>query len=383
MDSILYIEIMGNTLWRIMALFGVILLSLLAGKIAKYFLERSGARFEAGGRILAATTLKALGKGAVFLFASFGIATALTILKLKYTLAEISNTLSAILLTLGVGYFFYWLAEIPGVWLARVAVKTESRLDDMMVPILRKSLRVTVFILTMVQIAQILSDKPITSIIAGLGIGGLAIALAAQDSIKNFFGSIILFSDKPFEIGDRIVIDGHDGPVEEVGLRSTKIRTLAGHLVTIPNGELANKTIQNIGKRPYIRRLLNITITYDTPLEKIDCALAILKEILDDHEGMREDFPPRVYFSDFNADSLNIMVIYWYHPPDYWAYMEFTEKFNKEVFRRFDQEGIDFAFPTRTLYLAGDSSRPLNIGIARKDVTPLNSKEADILDTLY
>jgi MscS family membrane protein len=190
----------------------------------------------------------------------------------------------------------------------------------------------------------VLSDKPITSIIAGLGIGGLAVALAAQDTIKNFFGSIVLFVDKPFEMGDRIAIDGHDGPVEEVGLRSTKIRTLDGHLVTIPNGELANKTIQNIGKRPYIKRITNLTITYN-------------------HEGMHKDFPPRIYFNEFNSESLNIMVIYWYHPPDYWEFMTFTENFNKEVFRRFNDEGIDFAFPTQTLYLAGDSSRPLTIGV--------------------
>ncbi len=372
MEAFIHFEIMGNSLWRIMALFGVILISLLVGRLAKYLLEQSGARFEGQGRIITATTLTALGRGAIFLFASFGIAIALTILKLQDKIAEISNTLRAILLTIGIGYFFYWLAEVPSVWLTRVAIKTESKLDDMMVPILRKSLRVTVVILVMVQIAQILSDKPITSIIAGLGIGGLAIALAAQDSVKNFFGSIILFTDKPFEIGDRVVIDGHDGPVEEVGLRSTKIRTLEGHLITVPNGELANKTIQNIGKRPYIRRLLNLTITYDTPPEKVDLALEILKEILDNHEGMNENFPPRVYFNDFNSDSLNIMIIYWYHPPDYWNYVSFSEKFNKEVLRRFNEEGIDFAFPTQTLYLAGDHTRPLSIGIEGKNDNPLN-----------
>ena len=241
----------------------------------------------------------------------------------------------------------------------RTFKKTESKLDDMMAPLVKKSLRITVVILVLVQIAQILSDKPITSIIAGLGIGGLAIALAAQDSIKNFFGSIVLFADKPFEIGDRVIIDGHDGPVEEVGLRSTKIRTLDGHLVTIPNGELANKSIHNIGKRPYIRQVTNITITYDTPPDKIDRALEILKELLDNHEGMSEEFPPRVFFNAFNADSLNIIVYYWYHPPNYWDYAAFNEKFNKEIFTRFNEEGIDFAFPTQTIYLAGDPSRPL------------------------
>ncbi len=362
MDTFLQIEVMGSKLWRILALFVVILITLLLGRIARFFLERFGEKFEAQERPIAAITLRALGRGVVFLFASVGIVLALPILELKSKMADVSNTVSALLLTIGVGYFLYWLAEIPGAFLSKIKAETESKLDAMMVPILRKSLRVTIVILVLVQIAQILSDKPITSIIAGLGIGGLAIALAAQDSIKNFFGSIVLFVDKPFEVGDRVVIDGHDGPIEEVGLRSTKIRTLDGHLVTVPNGELANKTIQNIGKRPYIRRVVNVTITYDTPPTKINKALEILKELLDHHEGMHEDLPPRVFFNDFNADSLNILFIYWYHPPNYWDYMAFTEQLNKEVFRRFNEEGIDFAFPTQTLFLAGDSKRPLILG---------------------
>lgn len=363
MDTILQFEIAGNALWRIFALFAVILIALGLGRVAKYILQKFAGRFENQNRLIAATALNALGRGIVYLFMAFGIVTALTVLALKSTVADISHTVSAILLTVGVGSFFYWLSEVPSVLLARVARRTESKLDDMMVPILRKSLRMTIVILVLVQIAQILSDKPITSIIAGLGIGGLAIALAAQDSVKNFFGSIVLFIDKPFEVGDRIVVDGHDGPVEQVGLRSTKIRTLSGHLVTVPNGELANKSIQNIGKRPYIRHVADLTITYDTPPDKIDRALEIVKEVLKNHEGIHEDFPPRVYFNQFNADSLNIMVIYWYHPPDYWAYLAFTERFNKEIFRRFNEEGIDFAFPTQTVYLAGDHSRPLTVGI--------------------
>lgn len=374
MDEFLQFEIAENRLWRIIALFGVIFVSLILGRIAKFLLQKSGTELESQQRFLAATTLNALGRGVVFLFVAFGIALSLTVLDLKEKVADVSNTVSAILLTIGVGYFFYWLAEIPSIWLARMAVKTESKLDDMLAPVLRKSLRVTVVILVMVQIAQILSDKPITSIIAGLGVGGLAVALAAQDSVKNFFGSIVLFVDKPFEIGDRVVIDGHDGPVEEVGLRSTKIRTLDGHLITVPNGQLANKTIQNIGKRPYIRRIANLTITYDSPPEKIDRGLDILKEILNNHEGMHEDFPPRIFFNEFNAASLNIMVIYWYHPPNYWDYMAFTEKFNKEVFRRFNEEEIDFAFPTQTLYLAGDASRPLTIGIRGEQDSLIGSK---------
>jgi len=356
-------EIAGNSLWRILALFVVVLVSLMVGRVVRFFLHRSAESWRSKGREITGTTLDAVGRGMVFLAAALGISIGLAVLGLKGQLEEVSKTASAIFVTLGVGYFFYWLADIPTTWFARAARRTESRLDDMLVPMLRKSLRITIVVLVLVQIAQTLSDKPITSLIAGLGIGGLALALAGQDTVKNFFGSLVLFVDKPFEMGDRIVVDESDGMVEEVGFRSTRLRTLDGHVVTIPNGELANKIIRNITRRPFIRRILNVTITYDTPPEKIERAVQILKELLEGHEGMDPAYPPRVYFSEFNADSLNIMVIYWYHPPDYWKYMAFTERFNKELFRRFGEEGIDFAFPTQTLYLAGDERRPLEVGI--------------------
>jgi MscS family membrane protein len=363
LKSLRGIEIGGNTAFQIAALCGILLAALVAGKILKAILERSAARLEAGKRFVGGAALHAFAKSAVFLCVAVGISLGIRTLEMGETLGDLTRTMTSILFTMAVAYLLYGLAEVPSTWFSGLADKTESKLDNMLVPIVRKALRFTVVVLALVQIAQILSDKPITSIIAGLGIGGLAVALAAQDTIKNIFGSIVLFIDKPFELGDRIAIDGHDGPVEEVGLRSTKIRTLDGHLVTIPNAELANKTIQNIGKRPYIRRVVDITLPYDTPPEKVDRAVEILKGILDHHDGMREEWPPRAYFSDFKADSLNIQVMYWYHPPNYWLHMAFADRFNREVLRRFNEEGIEFAFPTQTLYLAGDRNRPLTVGM--------------------
>lgn len=362
MNTLLSFEIAGNQLWRILVLFGIVLLGFILGKLVKSLFLKFAGKLERMGRPITAVAVNAVARSSVFLLASFGITLGVKVLKLQGGVSQAADTLSSMLISAAVGYILYWLVDVPIAWLTKITVKTESKLDDMLVPVIRKSLRVTVVLLVLIQIAQLLSNKPITSIIAGLGIGGLAVALAAQDTIKNVFGSFVLFADRPFQMGERIVVDGHDGPVEEVGLRSTKIRTLDGHLITVPNGELANKTIQNVGKRPFIKRTVDLTITYDTPLEKIDRALEIVKELLDNHEGMHEDLPPRAYFSDFNAESLNIKVIYWYHPPDYWNYMSFSEKFNKEVFRRFGDEGIEFAFPTRTVYLAGDPSRPLAIG---------------------
>lgn len=181
---------------------------------------------------------------------------------------------------------------------------------------------------------------------------------------------------------------GQDGMVEAIGLRSTKIRLLTGPLTSIPNERMAAVEIENIGRRPYIRRTFNVTITYDTPPAKIDRAVQILQEILavpnkphEDH-GIREsagpaatpgemeqpihsneainkpDFPPRVFFNELNADSLNILVNYWYHPPEYWDYLKHAHWVNLQIMERFNAEGITFAFPTRTVHLADDKNHP-------------------------
>ena len=263
-----------------------------------------------------------------------------------------------VLFAVSVALLAYYLVEVPSAWLTRQTQKTESKFDDMLVPVVRKSLRVTVVLFAVVSIAQSLSDKPISALIAGLGLGGLAFALAAQDTIKNLFGSLVIFSDKPFALGDRINYDGHDGIIEEVGLRSTRLRRLDGHQVTIPNGELANKSIHNIAKRPFIRRIFTIGITYDTAPAKVKKAKQILEDILKDHEGLdpKGELLPRVYFSDFSASSLDFKCMYWYHPPAYWDYMQFSEWVNMEILQRFNEAGIEFAFPTQTIHLAKEES---------------------------
>lgn len=263
-----------------------------------------------------------------------------------------------VLLTISIALFAYYLVEVPSSWLHSQTEKTESKFDDMLVPVVRKSLRVTVVLFALVSIAQSLSDKPVSALLAGLGLGGLAFALAAQDTIKNLFGSLVIFTDKPFGLGDRINYDGHDGVIEEVGLRSTRLRRLDGHQVTIPNGELANKSIHNIAKRPFIRRIFTLGVTYDTNPEKVSRAKEILEDVLKDHEGMdpKGEMLPRVYFSDFSSSSLDFKCMYWYHPAAYWDYMKFSEWVNMEILRRFNEEGIEFAFPTQTIHLAKKES---------------------------
>jgi MscS family membrane protein len=185
----------------------------------------------------------------------------------------------------------------------------------------------------------------------------------------------MILLDKPYRIGQRIVVKGHDGVVEEIGLRSTKVRLLTGHQTTVPNDQMANSDIENIGRRPHIRRLTNITITYDTPPEKIEKAIDIIKQLLDDHKGMDPAFPPRVFFNEFNPASLNILVLYWYHPADYWGFQEFGQQINLQIMQAFAKEGIKFAFPTSTTYLTQDEGHHLNVSIT-SDSQPTGDKEA-------
>jgi len=352
----------GNALWRWMTFCGIVLLALAIGKVGRLLLEQWSAREERREHPTICVLLRALARPAVLLAFSIGLWLCLAgnVLLLPTGLRSVAETVVAILITVSIGYTFYSLVDVVDHYLHSFAGRTASKVDDILLPLVGKSVRVTILVLVVVQVFQTVSDRPLTSILAGLGVGGLAVALAGQDTIRNFFGSLVIVGDKPFEIGDRIVVEGNDGPVESVGFRSTRIRTLEGHLVTIPNAEMVNKVVCNIGKRPYIRRVSNITITYDTPPEKVDRAVDILKDILRDHEGMHPDLPPRVFFSEFNDCSLNILMMYWYHPPDYWPYMSFTEKVNREILRRFNAEGIEFAFPSQTVYLAGQTGRDVS-----------------------
>jgi len=352
-------SIAGIEIWKILTLFIAILIAFVAGRIAQYFLRRAADHLDERYPPVLAVALGAVERSIGPVLFVAGLRVGLLFLPLPEPVASLANRLASILFVLALAYVVYCFVDVADHWLTAFSRTTESKLDDMLAPVVRKSLRVTIVILAFIQIATILSDEPITSILAGLGVGGLALALAAQDTLKNFFGSLMLFVDKPFEMGDRIVVGGTDGPVEEVGLRSTRIRTLEGHLVTIPNGELAHQKIQNISKRPYIKRIANITITYDTPPEKVERAVEIIKGILENHEGMSPDFPPRVVFNEFLDAALNILVIYWYSPPNYWDFLAFNQRINLEILRRFNDEGIEFAFPTQTLYLAGDPKRPL------------------------
>ncbi len=253
-----------------------------------------------------------------------------------------------------------WVAWLGSLLVAEVLISSPKiATDSLNAQLLRLTARIVGIALglTIVFYGGSQIGLPLVGVLAGVGVGGLAIALAAQDSLKNLLGSLMIFMDQPYTPGHRIVVQGHDGFVEQIGLRSTKIRMLTGAQTSIPNERMARLDIENLGRRNFILRQTNIRLSYDTPLEKIDKAVDLIKDILHDHEGMEERFPPRVFFNEFNPDSLNIFVSYWYHPPDTWQAMQFGERINREIVRRFAQEGIKLALPASKTYFIEEGGK--------------------------
>ena len=188
----------------------------------------------------------------------------------------------------------------------------------------------------------------ITSVLAGLSIGGLALGLAAQDTVANLFGAVAIFLDKPFHIGDRIRISTVDGTVEGIGLRSTRVRSLDGHLVTIPNKTMGNEIITNITRRPTIKTELNVGLTYDTPAEKVKRATLVLEEIFRSTPRTTDLI---ISFNKFGDSALNIFIVHVWNGTDAKAHFAEMQDLNLKIKERFDAEKIEFAFPTQTVFL--------------------------------
>jgi MscS family membrane protein len=360
--------------WRYLLIMAVIAIVYLAARLISRFLaSMTVALKESEEQARMRLVLQAAIWPVRLILATVAVYAARGIFHLPETVDRIAGGVIAVLSTLTVVLFVYRLLDVLEFELTKYAQREDTAVDQTFVQMVRIFTRVIVIAVGAIYLLRAISGKPMSALLAGLGIGGLAIALASQDTLKNFFGSIVIMLDKPFKVGQRVVVEGNDGVVEEIGFRSTRVRTLTGHLVTVPNEKMASANIENIGRRPHIRRLSNITITYDTPLEKVEKAVNIIREILDNHEGMDPDFPPRVYFNEFNDASLNIIMIYWYHPPDYWAFVSFSERVNLQIMREFEKEGIEFAFPTTTNYVAHDERRPLHIALSSDVQLPTSS----------
>ena len=236
------------------------------------------------------------------------------------------------------------LDAIVGSLILRSAARSESSMINQIGPILRKAVRSVVWILGVIT-AMNNAGFDVAAMLAGVGIGGLAMAMAAKDFVANIFGGITVFVDKPFKVGDRIVVNGIDGTVQEIGIRSSRLITLQGRMVTIPNNSFTNSAVENITAEPSRKVSITLGLTYDTTPENVQLAVDILKQIVGDHTETENDFT--VWFSSFGDFSLNVSCTYYINKTGHWA--NTPSEINMLILDKFNAKKLDFAFPTQTI----------------------------------
>ena len=195
----------------------------------------------------------------------------------------------------------------------------------------------------------------VTTLIAGLGIGGIAVALAMQNILGDLFASLTIVLDKPFEVGDFLIVGDTLGTVEKVGLKTTRLRSLSGEQIVIANGDLLGSRIRNYKRMQERRIVFSLGVAYDTSAEKLERIPDMVQEIVEMQEYTRFD---RAHFARFGDSTLDFEIVYYMQTPDYMTFMDIQQTINLALFRRFEEEGIDFAFPTRTVHVRQEQGTP-------------------------
>ncbi|MCP4994948.1 MAG: mechanosensitive ion channel family protein [Gammaproteobacteria bacterium] len=281
-----------------------------------------------------------------------------------------------------------FLASISGVWVAyrmvdlltaRLASRarlTDNRLDDVLAPLIPRSLKVFVTIIGIVFIADNLSID-VTSLLAGLGLGGLAFALAAKDMVQNLFGSITVLMDRTFSVGDWIVVDGVEGSVESIGFRSTRVRTFYNSLVTVPNSKFITADVDNMGERSYRRLSCKLSLTYDTPPDRIEAFCEGARELIRQHPYMRKDYY-QVYLNELGASSLDVLLYVFWQTPEWNTELRERHRFLLDILRLAKRLNVEFAFPTQTLYMRQETmnGEAVDAGLSQQEALNLGRNEA-------
>jgi MscS family membrane protein len=237
----------------------------------------------------------------------------------------------------------YRMINVLDYLMKELAARSDNNLDDMMVNLVRKALKIIVASVAVLFIGQSILGINITTLLAGAGVCGLAVAFAAKETIANFFGSVMIILDKPFSVGQLVKSGDIDGIVESVGFRSTRIRTHQGHLLSVPNSKMADSVIENVSDRPNIKCVFNLPLVYDTAPEKIERAVAILHEVFDGFSGFNPEQPPVICFDSIKEWCMNINIAVWYQTTDWNLSRTWLQAHNLEILRRFNNEGIKLA----------------------------------------
>ncbi len=353
----------GLPVSKILMFVGIIFLILFAEKffslIIIKFLKNAAAKTETN---LDDNIISAIEKPIVWLFYVVTIYFALLALGIQDTTIPAKTFATSLTETL-VAIFITWLAfsivDVFNVFLEeQLSRQKDKKRSELLIfyffPLLKRALKVSIAIVAIILVVQNWGYS-VTSLIAGFGITGLAVGFAAKDSIENVFGSIFVVADHVYKPGDWIVVDrtvagsNVEGIVEDISLRSTRIRAFDNTLIIIPNNVMANATIKNVSAHKKRRMYEFIDITYDTPAEKVELAVEICRRIVREHPEMQEY--QQIHFNQFGSHSLKIMLYIFTNTTDWGEYLRIRQEIFLSIFREFNKHGIEFAFPTQTLYL--------------------------------
>lgn len=280
----------------------------------------------------------------VMIFFNIGFKFLNTSLGLKNFVKQATFVVVVLAIALFLIKFFIGLIEE---YLEEYAKKSDSKYDDQLIPLLKSLVKIVFFLFAILVILSNLGYD-VTALLAGLGIGGIAIAFAAKDILENLISGVTIFVEKPFKMGDTLKTSEGVGSVEEIGIRSTKIRTFDNTVVVIPNRLLSTNSVENISSRRARRENYLLTLVYGTSVTKIEKAQEIVKKILNKNENVEQDTIV-VGFESFGDYSLNVRIIYWIVSLDYNEYVKTKNNINLTIKKEFEKEKIDFAFPTQTI----------------------------------
>jgi MscS family membrane protein len=344
---------LGLEYWQWIGILVVIFIGLLVDLLFRSVFRKLWHRFEVKrGREVEKESLKR----AVRPFGLLGAASvwylALDLGLLPVTPTIVLMVAVRVVLMVSLVWAAFRVTDLISDWLSGQAAKTETKFDDLLVPMITRTAKLFIGAIGLIYIASAFSIE-IMPLLTGLGIGGLAVAFAAKDTIENFFGSIAVIMDRPFEIGDWIYVNDVEGTVEDLGFRSTRIRTFYNSLVTVPNATLVRAKVDNYGRRKYRRYTTKLNVTYDTHPDKIEAFCSGVREIVKLHPYTRKDYY-HVWLNGFGPHSLDILVYIFFECPDWSIELREKHRFMLDVVRLAERLGVEFAFPTQKIHLSKD-----------------------------
>ncbi len=334
-----------NSLYAWAFLGGAIFLGLVLGRLIKLLLGRSASLAEKRHWPVRAALLRSIGEPAALFVLAVGLAIGLGGLRMTEPVRDICIRALVLTYSISIAWLGWNLTGVLHLYLTRLASRTESNLDDQFVPLVRKAMRIVLLIFFGLYAAENVFGRDISAWLAGLGIAGLAVSLAAQDSIRNLFGSLVVLADRPFKVGDRINVNGVEGNVEEIGFRSCRIRTIDGWLVTMPNARFSDTQIANITARSSVRRSFDLPLPRNLPTEKVKLAIRLVQDVITTSgvvPGQNPNSqPPAVHLAEINPNAFVLRVTCWLRPADQAWIDAHNESINFAIVDALRQHGIE------------------------------------------